>query len=499
MVFNSQPFAYFFAYVFVLYQLIGLSQYIPKTSRYNILASFNLGIFKDAHQWQNLLLLIASYYFYGQWSQNFLIAIAAVSSISFLSSYFIDKTENLTHRKIAVWIACLLLGGSLAYMKYFNFFIDTTRDVGTFLGMKWDLQNIKLIVIIGLSYYIFTSIGYVVDVYRRKIKAELNPITYFAYVSFFPHVLSGPIAQATHLLPQFNQKRVFDLRKIEDGIMQFAWGMFKKVVIADSLVKSISYLFFTYNDQPGSVLLLGAIMYSFQVYADFSGYSDMACGLARVLGFEVIQNFKLPFFSRDIGEFWRRWHISLSKWLTSYFYVPLGGKSPKRHIYIRNILLTFSFSGLWHGANWTYITWGFLNGLYFVPYILSGSMRKYDDVVAHNHFLPNVKELGQMLLTFTLVCFSRVFFRSPDMMSAFGYFKNMFSWSLFTFPDFGLVNMAWIGGLVIFEWMNREKRYPLSNEGKYGWLRYPAMVAIVGLIYYSMRENPSTEYLYFKF
>jgi alginate O-acetyltransferase complex protein AlgI len=496
MIFNSQPFAVFFALVFIIYQVIGLS---VKASRPPVFKNQELAYLNQSVHWQNIVLLIASYYFYSQLSTKFLIALFAVSSISFVFAFFMEKTDNLTYRKTAVWVACLLLGGALAYMKYSNFFIDTANDMIKIVGLNWHIANLKLMVIVGLSYYIFTSIGYVVDVYRKKIQAELNPITYYAYVSFFPHVLSGPIAQATHLLPQFNQKRDFNLRKIEDGAMQFAWGMFKKVVIADSLVKSISYIFFTYNDQPGSVLFLGAIMYSFQVYADFSGYSDMACGLARMLGFEVIQNFKLPFFSRDIGEFWRRWHISLSKWLTSYFYVPLGGKSKKTHIYIRNILLTFSFSGLWHGPNWTFITWGFLNGLYFVPYILSGSMRKYEEVVAHNRILPNVKELGQMSLTFILVCFSRVFFRSPDMMSAFGYFKHMFSVSFFTFPDFGLMNIVWICGLVTFEWMNREKRFPLSAEGQFPELRYLALVAIVGLIIYAQRVNPTTEYLYFKF
>ena len=496
MVFNSVPFAVFFAYVFIIYQALGLTYRVDKASA--------LGVFmgkygSKPHQWQNVLLLLASYYFYGQMKMTFLGVIFSISTVSFSAAYFMEKTDNLRQRKIAVWAACLLIGGFLAYMKYLNFFIDSVRDSLTFLGFNWQVQNLKLIVIVGLSYYVFTSIGYVIDVYRRTIKAETNAITYFAYVSFFPHVLSGPIAQATQLLPQFNQNRVFDLKKIEDGILQFAWGMFKKVVIADSLSKSIAYVFFTHEDQPGSVLFIGAIMYSFQVYADFSGYSDMACGAARVLGFEVIQNFKLPFFSRDIGEFWRRWHISLSKWLTSYFYIPLGGKSKNQWVYIRNILLTFSFSGLWHGANWTYVTWGFLNGLYFVPYILRGALKKFDTVVAHNRILPNITELGQMLLTFILVCFSRVFFRSPDMTSAFTYFKQMFSWSLFSIPDFGLTNMIWISGLVVFEWMNREKRYPLSAEGKWAWLRYPAAVAIVGLIVYAQKVNPSTEYLYFKF
>jgi D-alanyl-lipoteichoic acid acyltransferase DltB (MBOAT superfamily) len=367
------------------------------------------------------------------------------------------------------------------------------------MGFHFNFENLKWLLPIGLSYYVFSSIGYIIDVYKGKTKAPEDVVAYLAYVSFFPHILSGPIAQSTHLLPQFLQKRTISRASIEDGLMQFTWGLFKKVVIADALVKNISYIFAHYKEQSGSVLLIGAILYSFQVYADFSGYSDMACGLGRLLGFDLIQNFKLPFFSRDIGEFWRRWHISLSKWLTSYIYIPLGGRGKSRWTHARNVLITFTFSGLWHGANWTYVSWGFLNGMYFLPSILRGSVKKYDDVVAQNRILPNLKEFGQMLLVFTLVTLSRVIFRSPDIISAFGYFKKMFSATLFKMPNFGTTSLLWILGLVVFEWINRHKRYALEPEVTPIWVRYPSFATSVALIVASLSLHPSTEYIYFKF
>ncbi len=477
MLFNTYPFAIFFSVVLVLYWIL-----------------------RGSHRWQNLLLLIANYVFYGWLSTKFLIIIALISCISLFGAGIIDSTERKLERKIALWMSCIFIGGLLGVMKYYNFFLNSIHDVVYLFGIKWQVQNLKWLMPVGLSYYVFSSIGYVIDVYRGKVKAATDVVAYLAYLSFFPHVLSGPIAQATHLLPQFNQKRTINWKTTEDGIMQFTWGLFKKVVIADAMVKNVAYIFAHYQDHSGSVLLIGAVLYSFQVYADFSGYSDMACGVARVLGFDIIQNFNLPFFSRDIGEFWRRWHISLSKWLTSYIYIPLGGKSPKTFIYIRNILLTFTFSGLWHGANWTYVTWGFLNGLYFVPAILRGGFKKHETPVAQNKWLPNLKEFSQILSTFALVTFSRIFFRSPDMTSAFGYLKSMFSITLFSKPNFGVSSLLWILGLVVFEWINRNKRYALEPTASQPiWVRYPQFAAITTFIVVAMTVNPGTEYIYFKF
>ena len=477
MLFNTYPFAIFFSIVLIFYWIL-----------------------RGSYRWQNLLLLIANYVFYGWLSTKFLIIIALISCISLFGAGIIDSTERKLERKLALWTSCLFICGLLAVMKYYNFFLNSIHDVVYLFGIKWQVQNLKWLMPVGLSYYVFSSIGYVIDVYRGKVKAATDVVAYLAYLSFFPHVLSGPIAQATHLLPQFNQKRTINWKTTEDGIMQFTWGLFKKVVIADAMVKNVAYIFAHYQDHSGSVLLIGAVLYSFQVYADFSGYSDMACGVARVLGFDIIQNFNLPFFSRDIGEFWRRWHISLSKWLTSYIYIPLGGKSPKTLIYIRNILLTFTFSGLWHGANWTYVTWGFLNGLYFVPAILRGGFKKHETPVAQNKWLPNLKEFSQILSTFALVTFSRIFFRSPDMTSAFGYLKSLFSITLFSKPNFGVSSLLWILGLVVFEWINRNKRYALEPTASQPvWVRYPQFAALTTFIVVAMTINPGTEYIYFKF
>lgn len=477
MLFNTSTFAIFFAIIFTLYWIL-----------------------RGSYQRQNLLLLIGNYIFYGWLSWKFLIIIALISIISLLGAGIIEHSQRKTERRIAVWTSCLFIGGLLGVMKYYNFFMNSIHDVVSLMGYQWQLHNLKWLLPVGLSYYVFSSLGYVIDVYKGKVQAAKDVIAYFAYLSFFPHVLSGPIAQAAHLLPQFNQKRMITWQRTEDGIMQFTWGLFKKVVIADAMVKNVAYIFAHYQDHSGSVLLIGAVLYSFQVYADFSGYSDMACGIARVLGFDIIQNFNLPFFSRDISEFWRKWHISLSKWLTSYIYIPLGGKSANTFKYIRNILLTFTFSGLWHGANWTYVSWGFLNGLYFIPAILRGGAKKYETPVAHGKWLPTPKELGQMLFTFGLVTFSRIFFRSPDMTAAFGYIKGIFSLTLFKLPNFGASGLLWIAGLVVFEWINRHKRYTLEPTATQPiWIRYPQFAAVAAFIVVAMSVNPGTEYIYFKF
>jgi D-alanyl-lipoteichoic acid acyltransferase DltB (MBOAT superfamily) len=477
MVFNSINFAIFFPLVFILFWIL-----------------------RGSYRWQNFLLLIANYLFYGWFNWRFLLIIFSISVINLIASGIMDNATKPHERKLALWTACLFTGGMLAIMKYYNFFVSSIADVVHLFGVQWHVENVKWLMPIGLSYYVFTSIGYVIDVYRKKINAAEDVIGYMAYVSFFPHILSGPIAQATHLLPQFLRKRDINYKRIEDGVMQFTWGMFKKIVIADALVKNVAYIFKTYEDQTGSVLLIGAILYSFQVYADFSGYSDMACGLARILGFDIIQNFNLPFFSRNIGEFWRRWHISLSKWLTDYVYVPLGGKSDKTAIYIRNILITFTFSGLWHGANWTYVVWGLLNGLYFIPAILRGGFKKYENPIAHNRWLPSFKEFGQMLFVFSLVTFSRIIFRSPNITAAFAYMKGMFSASLFTIPNFGAMSLLWILGLVVFEWLNRHKRYALEPvESQPLWVRYPAFATAAILIGMAINIQPTSEYIYFKF
>jgi alginate O-acetyltransferase complex protein AlgI len=476
MVFNSLNFAIFFTTIFILYWLL-----------------------RGSYRWQNLLLLIGNYVFYGWWNWRFLIIIGSISVVSLVASGLIQDSDKKRLRLLTVWAACLFIVGTLAIAKYYNFFMASVGDAVSLMGIKLHIQNLKWLVPIGLSYYVFSSIGYIIDVYRGKTKAADDIIGYLAYVSFFPHVLSGPIAQSTHLLPQFLQKRQISRASVEDGVMQFTWGLFKKVVIADALVKNIAYIFSYYKELPGSVLAVGAVLYSFQVYADFSGYSDMACGLGRLLGFDLTQNFKLPFFSRDIGEFWRRWHISLSKWLTQYIYIPLGGRGNSRFTHARNVLITFTFSGLWHGANWTYVSWGFLNGVYFLPSILRGSVKKYENVVAHDRALPSIKELIQMLWVFILVTLSRVIFRSPDMLSAIGYFKKMFSMSILKVPHFGTKGLLWIAGLVLFEWLNRRKRYALEPELTPIWVRYPAFACSVAMISVSLSLHPSTEYIYFKF
>lgn len=476
MTFTSYTFGIFFAIVMVVYWLLH-----RRTA------------------WQNLILLIASYVFYGYWDLRFMGVLLAISGIGFLGGKQIELTQNPKHKKAYLIVCLTLIGGTLAVLKYYNFFINSVADTAHLFGITTQLSALKWIIPIGISYYVFMSVGYCVDVYRKQTAACQNIVTYFAYISFFPHILSGPIAQSSKLLPQFYQKRSLNRSDVEEGIGLFLWGLFKKLAIADMLAINVSYIFSHYTDLKGSVLVLGLAMYSFQVYADFSGYSDMASGVARLLGFRVGRNFNLPYFSRDIGEFWRRWHMSLSTWMRNYLYIPLGGRGSSKAQYIRNILFVFGFSGLWHGASWNFVVWGLLNGLFFVPYILTNKLKRYDKGVAYHRFLPTLTEAAGMLFTFSLVSMSRVFFRSPDFGTSIGYLQHLFSGSLFSIPDFGTSCFYWIALLVGIEWLQREKSYTLNLNNYHYGLRYAAYLSIIGLLLFMVDTSHQSQFVYFKF
>ncbi len=476
MTFNSTEFAIFFAIIFAAYWLL-----------------------KSKFTLQNILLLVASYVFYAWWNWRFLFILASISAISFFGGKLLEKKSVEKKRKLVLWVCIGLIGSTLAVLKYYNFFVDSVNSTAHIFGHEFNLETVKLFLPIGLSYYVFSTIGYVVDIYRAKRNAENNALAYFAYVSFFPHILSGPIGQSTKLLPQFTQNRTISLDDGKDAVHNILWGLFKKVVVADSLARNVNYIFAHHEDLSGSLLLIGMVMFSFQVYADFSGYSQMAEGFAKLLGFDLTKNFQFPYFSRDVGEFWRKWHRSLSTWLKDYVYVPLGGRGNSKLIYARNILIVFTFSGLWHGASWNFVIWGFLNGVYFLPMIFTNSLKKHVSPLADNRWLPNLTEISQILFTFGLVTFSRVFFRSPDFATAISYLKGIFSTSLFTLPNYDFTCFYWVLVLIIFEWLQRTEAPKLEFKTWHLVPRFATYIGIIVAIASSFGNQNSRDYLYFKF
>ncbi len=475
MTFNSTEFVIFFLIVFAAYWLLQKKLFF-----------------------QNLLVLTASYIFYGWWNWRFLFILAGISLISFAGGIFLEKAAP-QKRKLLLWACISLIASSLILLKYYNFFVDSVNTTSTIFGFEFQMEIFKLFLPIGLSYYVFQTIGYCVDVYRGKTKAERNPTAYFAYVSFFPHILSGPIGQSTKLLPQFNETRTISFADVQESVKKIVWGLFKKVVVADALGRNVNYIFAHYQDLSGSLLVLGVIMFSFQVYADFSGYSDMAEGFAKLLGFDLTKNFRYPYFSRSIAEFWRNWHRSLSAWLKDYIYIPLGGRGENKFVYARNILITFTFSGFWHGASWNFIIWGFLNGLYFLPSIFRDKVKKAVAPIAENRLFPGFVELSQILLTFALITFSRIFFRAPDLTTAIGYLNGIFSASLFSVPKYDLTCFLWVAALLVFEWFQRLETVNFKFKKWHFVPRFAAYIGIIAAIAVSFGQQNSRDYLYFKF
>ncbi|HTE32375.1 MAG TPA: MBOAT family O-acyltransferase, partial [Chryseolinea sp.] len=363
-----------------------------------------------------------------------------------------------------------------------------------------NFSSLQVIVPVGISFYTFHGLSYVIDLYNDRIKPERNFIIYSVFVSFFPLLVAGPIERASHLLPQIQNKREFDYTKAVDGLRQILWGLFKKIVIADNCAKFADTIFNNSSEYSGSTLVLGAIFFAFQIYCDFSGYSDIALGTARLFGIELLRNFAFPYFSRDIAEFWRRWHISLSSWFRDYLYIPLGGSKGGTWMKVRNTLIIFIVSGFWHGANWTFIVWGFLNALYIMPLILFETNRTNLDIVAKDASLPTMKELLSILLTFSLTVFAWIFFRSESLTHAMTYISGIFSKSLFTVPAFRpLYLFVLIVLFVITEWIGRKDQYAIQFLGhRYNrpirWIVYTGILLVIGLF-----KGESHQFIYFQF
>lgn len=483
MSFNSLPFFLFFVVFFLLYWRI-----------------FYKHLFL-----RNLLLLTASYFFYAWWDWRFLFLLIGNTALNYFLGLRIGGTENERHRSLWLGLGLAAGLGGLFFFKYYNFFASSFNRAAGSLGFKLDMQVIQVILPLGISFYTFRTISYLLDVKRNKIEPVTDWLAFFCYVAFFPCLTAGPIDRAGTLVPQLKTLKTFDYDQAVDGMRQILWGLFKKLVIADNCALFTNGIFDQYKTLPGSTLLFGAVLFPIQLYADFSGYSDMAIGLASLLGFNVTRNFNYPFFAQNIVHYWRRWHISLTSWLTDYVFTPLSiqlrdwGKSGT----IVAVIVTFTAIGIWHGANWTYVLYGFLNGCFFIPAILSGTMNKREKSREGKSSFSSrafINRIG----TFALVALSLVIFRADDLKQAFSYYGRLFSRTLVTRPvlterPYALVPLIFIALMLSAEWWQRDKRHALQLDFiKNFSLRALIYFGLIGIILvFSATANK--DFIYFKF
>lgn len=450
-------------------------------------------------QWQNALIVVASYVFYGWWDWRFLVLIAFTSLCSYVFGLLISKAlgkgESRKSRLFNV-LNIVVNIAILALFKYHNFFVESLISLFPRIGAEKLLLH--LILPVGISFYTFQALSYTIDVYRQKIEPTRDVVQFFAYVSFFPQLVAGPIERATQLLPQFGKQKQFDYAVAVDGIRQMLWGFFKKIVVADNCAVFVDNVWENYSGQHGSTLLVAAFLFSIQIYCDFSGYSDIAIGCAKLFGIRLMRNFNVPYFSRDIAEFWRRWHISLTTWFRDYIYIPMGGSRVSKAKVIRNTLVIFLVSGLWHGANWTFVVWGAYHAVLFLPLIILGKNRKYTNVVAEGRALPTVKEFGQILLTFVLAMIGWVLFRSETIGQAGDFLLGMFSKTLFAAPAIPAKTLLFVAIMLVVEWVQRKKEHGFVMDGvKSGLLRYACYLAVLAVIFVFGVFNES--FIYFQF
>lgn len=482
MLFNSLQFAVFLPIVFLLYWLV-FDRLIGRSKRQLM--------------WQNAFVVVASYVFYGWWDWRFLLLIAFTSLCSWGSGILIGNNRGNKKSKRWMWANILLNLGILGLFKYYDFFVT---EFAQLFHLSTEGLLLKLILPVGISFYTFQALSYSIDIYRGKIEPTKDIVAFFAFISFFPQLVAGPIERATHLLPQFQKKREFDYDTAVDGMRQILWGLFKKVVVADNCAVYVNQVFANSGSHSGSTLLLAAVFFTFQIYGDFSGYSDIAIGTAKLFGIRLMRNFNVPYFSRDIAEFWRRWHISLTTWFRDYVYIPLGGSRVSKAKVVRNTFVIFLVSGFWHGANWTFIVWGAYHALLFLPLILTGKNRKYTNQIAEGRYLPTFKEAGQMLMTFILAVFGWIVFRSESIGQAWEVILGIMNSSLFTAPMVvvGLKKIVIvIGVLLLVEWLNRSKEHGLDIGNLPLWLRIASCYVLV-LVILELGGN-SQSFIYFQF
>ncbi|MFD1014606.1 MBOAT family O-acyltransferase [Winogradskyella rapida] len=478
MLFNSLDFAVFLPVVFILYWFV----------------------FKQSLRAQNILLLVASYVFYGWWDWRFLGLILFSTLVDFGIGNSLRYAKEARNRKLLLYTSVFVNLGLLGVFKYYNFFVDNFVAAFSFFGSSIQPNSLDVILPVGISFYTFQTLSYTIDVYRRKLEPTTNFIAFAAFVSFFPQLVAGPIERASNLLPQFKKATRFDAKKGISGLQQILWGLFKKVVIADNCAQLSNDIFNNYSDYSSSTLILGAVYFAFQIYGDFSGYSDIAIGTSKLFGFDLKQNFATPYFSRDIAEFWRRWHISLSTWFRDYLYIPLGGSRGNKWNQVRNVFIIFLVSGFWHGANWTFIVWGALNACYFLPIMLGSRNRIHINTVAENTNLPSVKEFLQIFITFILTLIAWVFFRAENVASAFSYLNQVSAFTVNFMEKLHIERYAFeilplIAFLLIVEWFTRKKVFPLEK------VKSPITSSLVIILFIFVFGSFSNlqEFIYFQF
>ena len=467
-------------------------------------------VFSRNRYWQNLLVVIASYIFYGWWDWRFLFLIAFTSLFSYGSGLLLERFEGSRTWQKGVSAGNIILNLTiLGVFKYYNFFVENL-DVLFFslFNSHLDWVTIEVILPVGISFYTFQALSYTIDVYQKKLPATHDPIEFFAYISFFPQLVAGPIERATNLLPQFQKNRYFDYAKAVDGCRQMLWGFFKKIVVADNCANVVDAYWNT--ELPSVSLILLGVLFTFQIYCDFSGYSDIAIGCARLFGFNLMRNFNYPYFSRSIPEFWRRWHISLTTWFRDYIYFPLGGSRSGKWKTIRNVYVVWGISGLWHGANWTFVFWGLYHATLLAIYNLLGINTKYKNTVADGHLFPNLKEIFQLVLTFSLAVIGWIIFRAESISQAFGYlYRIIYNEEPWFGGDSGLLVIGiplLIGSFMLFiEWLQRDKQYALQLSPtkwfRYRYVRWGIYLFIFSSIYISYMVNieDNNQFIYFQF
>jgi len=396
MLFNTIEFIAFFLIVFLIYWASGLRV-------------------------QNILLLVASYYFYGCWNWKFLFLIFFSTLVDYICGLAISRTQKIKTRKILLFISVACNLTALGFFKYFNFFLDNLKPLFPILGISWEQSHLNIVLPVGISFYTFQSLSYTIDIYRGKIEPEKDLLKFALYVAFFPQLVAGPIERAARLLPQIRRERVLARHDFFDGLYLFYFGLFKKVFIADNLAEIVNRVFSVpASQQSGFEILLGVYAFAFQIYGDFSGYSDMARGIARMLGFELMLNFRVPYLATNPREFWQRWHISLSSWLRDYLYIPLGGNRRGALITYRNIALTMLLGGLWHGAAWTFIIWGAYQGLFLIAHrLLEPSLRRLPFSTS------NIWRMFSIFAMFQLTCIGWLIFRADSFEQLFTFFHQI--------------------------------------------------------------------------
>ncbi len=477
MLFNSIGFALFLPLVFAAYWLLS----------------------KKNPSYQNVLLLVCSYFFYACWDWRFLFLLIFSTGLDYFTGIKMHEA-NKGMKKFWFWLSIIINLGFLGVFKYYNFFAESMAELLSGFGFHVSLWTLEVILPVGISFYTFHGLSYVIDIYKDRIRPERNIVDYSLFVSYFPLLVAGPIERATHLLPQIKRRRTFDSNKAIDGFHQILWGLFKKVVIADTCARYANDIFANHQNLDSLTLAAGAVYFAFQIYGDFSGYSDIALGTSKLFGIDLLRNFNYPYFSRDIAEFWRRWHISLSTWFRDYLYIPLGGSRGGMWSKVRNTFIIFLVSGFWHGANWTFIFWGAINAIYFLPLMIGNTNRNNLGIVAEDRSWPSINQFFAMLLTFSLTTFAWIFFRAQTLTEAFNYISGIFAMKFTKIMVYLPTNrysfeiMALLALFILIEWISRTHEHPI-----HGRRRTLKAVSIAASILVFGSFSGVQQFIYFQF